>query len=74
MTSDSSLEKSFRTRYWAAQHRHVASALIYRTALLLERSKRALERSKQFTQPTSETAAVSASRDQANEVRCPKAV
>lgn len=48
MPSKSELDKSFRERYWAAQHRHVAAALVYRTGLQIERTKRALERAKRL--------------------------
>lgn len=44
------LERSFHERYWAAQNRHMAAALVYRTRLLRERTKRALEHSRQLVQ------------------------
>ena len=56
MRSEAGLEKSFRTRYWAAQHRHVAAALRQRTGTMLERTK-AIAHSKALVQSGSKDSA-----------------
>jgi len=48
MPSESELDKLFRERYWAAQHRHVAAALLYRTGLQIDRTRHALEHAKRL--------------------------
>ena len=63
MTSAVGLEESFRTRYWAAQYRHVAAALRQRTAIILGRTQQAIARSKELVQPGSKTVPVNASAD-----------
>ena len=50
MTFEAGLDKSFRARYWAAQHRHVAAALRQRTGTMLERTKKAIAHSKALVQ------------------------
>ena len=63
MTSAARLEESFRTRYWAAQHRHVAAALQQRIAITLERTKQAIARSKELVQSGPKIVPINASAD-----------
>jgi len=57
MASEAGLEKSFRTRYWAAQHRHVAAALHHCTGTMLERTKKAIAHSRALVQSGSKDSA-----------------
>lgn len=50
MSHHPELERSFHERYWAVQNRHLAAALLYRSGLLVDQAKRALERSRHLVQ------------------------